>query len=137
MGQDYRLETTVILSESQLSKLLQDKHVQVRSVTDLTDLKSIVSYLNTFKSDDSVKNFKGSMPSASETAAISRIKMSLIILYCINNGIKVFYMDTGSLVVDKPLPPHILEFKSIGKFKLEHIVKEGIFLAPSEGRLWT
>ena len=59
MGQDYRQETHVILTESQVDKLLIqsiDKYIQVSSVTELTDNRSIVSYLSILNQDESVKN---------------------------------------------------------------------------------
>ena len=54
-----KTETHVILTESQVDKLLIqsiDKYIQVSSVTELTDNRSIVSYLSILNQDESVKN---------------------------------------------------------------------------------
>ena len=39
-------------------------------------------------------------------------------------------MDTDSIVVQNELPEEMVSPREIGKFKKEHYVKEGIFLAP-------
>ena len=39
-------------------------------------------------------------------------------------------MDTDSMVVNKPLPDWMVSKTELGKFKLEHFIKEGVFLAP-------
>lgn len=41
-----------------------------------------------------------------------------------------YYTDTDSVVLKKPLPPENICSETLGKFKLEYKVKEGIFLAP-------
>ena len=54
-------------------------------VTELTDIKSIATYLNPFKHDEAMKNFKGSISSASETAGVSsprRVNMGVTIKHC-------------------------------------------------------
>ena len=43
-------------------------------------------------------------------------------------------MDTDSFVVNKPLPDWMVSKNELGKLKLEHIVKEGVFLARPAGR---
>jgi DNA polymerase type B, organellar and viral len=42
---------------------------------------------------------------------------------------KLFYSDTDSAVVDRPLPDELVGNK-LGQFKLEHVVTKAIFLAP-------
>lgn len=55
--------------------------------------------------------------------------MAKLLLYVLNNGGKVYYTDTDSIVTDIELPSNIIHPKEIGKLKLEHIVTEGYFIA--------
>ena len=41
-----------------------------------------------------------------------------------------YYTDTDSVVLGSPLPDEAISSTEMGKFKLEHLVKRGIFLAP-------
>jgi hypothetical protein len=41
----------------------------------------------------------------------------------------IYYSDTDSIILDCPLPDHMVGNK-LGQFKLEYKVSEGIFLAP-------
>jgi hypothetical protein len=41
----------------------------------------------------------------------------------------LYYSDTDSLVLDCPLPDHLVGI-DLGQFKLEREVSEGVFLAP-------
>ena len=47
-----------------------------------------------------------------------------------NPNFKLYYSNTDSIIIDKPLPDNLVGTK-LGQVKLEHIVKRGIFLAPS------
>lgn len=42
----------------------------------------------------------------------------------------MYYSDTDSLLMEKPLPPEVIDKDKLGYFKLEHIIKEGYFIAP-------
>lgn len=48
-----------------------------------------------------------------------------------------YYTDTDSVVLKNPLPPDMICNYTLGKFKLEHKVKEGYFLAPKSYSLTT
>ena len=56
--------------------------------------------------------------------------MSLIIKYLMENDYKLYYLDTVSMMVNKPLPDWMVSKNELGKMKLEHIIEEGVFLAP-------
>jgi hypothetical protein len=43
---------------------------------------------------------------------------------------KNYYSDTDSAFTNKPLPKHLVDNKTLGKMKLENILKKAIFLAP-------
>lgn len=48
-----------------------------------------------------------------------------------------YYTDTDSVVLGSPLPDHIVSSSELGKLKLEHTIKHGIFLAPKSYMLVT
>ena len=56
--------------------------------------------------------------------------MSNTIKYLIDNNYKIFYKDTDSLLINKPLPDYMVSSTQLGKLKLEYICTKGIFLAP-------
>lgn len=43
-------------------------------------------------------------------------------------GLKLYYMDTDSLVLNGKLPSEMVHPTELGKFKLEHEIKHGIFI---------
>lgn len=47
-----------------------------------------------------------------------------------------YYTDTDSVVLGSPLPSEEISSTVLGKFKLEHELKKGIFLAPKAYCLW-
>ena len=64
---------------------------------------------------------------ASAITAYARIEMSQ---FKNNSDINLYYTDTDSVYVDKPLPDHLIDSKILGKLKLENICKKAIFLSP-------
>nr|YP_009640151.1 DNA polymerase type B [Synchytrium endobioticum]QCQ68450.1 DNA polymerase type B [Synchytrium endobioticum]QCQ68469.1 DNA polymerase type B [Synchytrium endobioticum]QCQ68488.1 DNA polymerase type B [Synchytrium endobioticum]QCQ68507.1 DNA polymerase type B [Synchytrium endobioticum]QCQ68526.1 DNA polymerase type B [Synchytrium endobioticum] len=63
---------------------------------------------------------------AAAITAYSRMKMYQILLEYKDH---VYYSDTDSIVVDIPLAEQHVG-NDLGQFKLEHVIKEGIFIAP-------
>lgn len=68
-----------------------------------------------------------SLPISAAISAYSRIHMSQ---YKNKDDIKLFYSDTDSLYINKPLPDYMVSDTELGKLKLESISKKAIFLAP-------
>ena len=63
---------------------------------------------------------------ASAITAGARMWMSVLK----NNPLfKLFYSDTDSVVVDRPLPSFMVG-NGLGQFKLEHVIERAVFLAP-------
>ena len=63
---------------------------------------------------------------ASAITGGARVHMS----YFKNNpDFNLYYSDTDSGVIDRPLPGHMVG-KELGQFKLEHIINRAVFLAP-------
>ena len=48
-----------------------------------------------------------------------------------------YYTDTDSVVLGSPLPDDVISSTELGKFKLEYILKKGIFLASKISSLLT
>lgn len=64
---------------------------------------------------------------ASGITSYARIHMS----YFKNNpNFKLYYTDTDSIYIDRPLPDYMVSKTILGKMKLENILKKAIFLAP-------
>jgi DNA polymerase elongation subunit (family B) len=64
---------------------------------------------------------------ASAITAYARIHMSQ---FKNNANFRLFYSDTDSIYIDRPLPKHLVNSKILGLMKLENILKKAIFLAP-------
>lgn len=100
------------------------------------DTSKILPYIEL--NDENVENYevkKGwkvqqtmqSIPIAAAITSYSRMYMNKIIG---DKEYNVYYTDTDSVVVDKPLTRRRVSSKMLGKFKLEHKIKEGLFILP-------
>lgn len=63
-----------------------------------------------------------SISTASAIISYAGIHMAKLSLYVLNNGGKLYYTDTDSIVTNIELPSNIFHPKEIGKLKLEHII---------------
>nr|QBM09675.1 hypothetical protein [Dactylella sp.] len=83
-------------------------------------------------SNKTIENFNVfSDVSIAITAAITgyaRIYMNKIKLEILKNGGNIYYMDTDSIVTDKPLHESLIG-KELGQFKLEYKIKEAYFIS--------
>jgi len=66
---------------------------------------------------------------ANAITAYVRIHMSQF-KYYINPKFNLYYSDTDSIHIDKPLLDHMVSNTILGKMKLENILDKAIFLAP-------
>jgi len=64
---------------------------------------------------------------ASAITAYARIVMSQLKN---RRDIIIYYSDTDSIIVNKPLDDIFVSQTELGKFKLEHVAKRGVFIAP-------
>jgi len=64
---------------------------------------------------------------AAAVTAYARIHMSQ---FKNNPNFNLYYSDTDSIYIDKPLPDEFISSTILGKMKLEYICKNAIFLAP-------
>jgi DNA polymerase elongation subunit (family B) len=67
---------------------------------------------------------------ATHVSACGRIKMANLIKFLVDNNYKLYYKDTDCVFIDKPLPEHLVSNTELGKLKLEHKIRKGIFLSP-------
>lgn len=83
-----------------------------------------------------LKSFLESVPGntnvaiASAVTAYSRMIINEYKLIALNEKLQIYYSDTDSLVLNGPLPPEYLDSATLGKLKLEHTFREGIFVMP-------
>jgi DNA polymerase elongation subunit (family B) len=47
-----------------------------------------------------------------------------------NTNFNLYYSDTDSIYIDRPLPPEFISSTKLGKLKLENVLTDAIFLAP-------
>lgn len=132
-GQDYRFVESKLINNEALLNLIQDANIEVISTTEITDDLNFVSLFNKDKYNNNTavpSTYNGCIAHASEITSAARVEMSLVIKYLIKNNYTIYYMDTDSFFIDRPLPDHLVSPSELGKYKLEHIYKEAIFLAP-------
>ena len=127
-GMDPDFETFLIIDSEELDNYLNK--FEVKDFKELNNNKILISYLDKnkienskFKTAKSNKNVSISIPSA--ITAYARIFMSQYK----NNIFKIYYTDTDSLFIDKPLDSNLISNK-LGHFKLENVFKKAVFLAP-------
>lgn len=70
------------------------------------------------------------VPIAAAVTAYSRMIINEFKLLAMKLGLTIYYSDTDSMIVDGPLPEEYIDSTQLGLLKLEHIIKEGIFVAP-------
>ena len=132
-GQDYKFNDNIIVNNDDLLKLIQDKNIEVISFTELSNDSNLVTFFNKGKYSNNLNllnSYNGCIAHASAITAGARTEMSLVIKYLMENNYIIYYMDTDSLIVNKPLPEHFVSNFELGLFKLENIYKEAVFLAP-------
>jgi len=89
----------------------------------------IVKIASKYKDDDGEKLQVTSVPISAAVTSYARIYISKIKLKIMANGGKIFYSDTDSIVTSQKLPESLVNDKELGKFKLEHVIKKGIFIS--------
>lgn len=67
---------------------------------------------------------------AAAVTATSRMIINQFKLKALSLGLEIYYSDTDSLVLNGPLPSGDIDEAKLGKLKLEHTLKEGVFIMP-------
>ena len=96
----------------------------------------IVSYVSSGNVDDLDLDWNPPRISAVQLAA-AITACARIHMYKYTSRDDCYYTDTDSAVLGSPLPEDEVSSTELGKLKLEHIVKNGIFLAPKSYMLVT
>jgi hypothetical protein len=120
-GMNPLIESNLFINKSDFFNLCEQ--FEITDFIDLDDLGYFVTYINP---ELIGKLSKTSIGIASAVTSYGRVVMSF---FKKNPLFKLFYTDTDSVFVDKPLPDSLVNSK-LGNFKLEYIFKKGIFLGP-------
>jgi hypothetical protein len=125
-----------IVNEKSLNKLENNNKISIQDIFNLDNDEFIVQikkneYLPPGELISSIDNLNENhninIAIASFVTAYARIHMTQ---FKNNKDFKLFYTDTDSIIIDKPLSNSFVNSKILGKLKLEYICKRGIFLAP-------
>nr|CAI9430479.1 DNA polymerase [Fomitopsis pinicola] len=112
----------LFFNKSEFLKLIENSDVEIENYIDLND-SLFVNYVDNSELD---KESKSSISIASAVTAYARSYMYNIIKDNIQN---IYYSDTDS-VYYKELPNNLVSSKELGKFKLEYIFKDSVYLGP-------
>ena len=130
-GMDDSFPTIKILDINEFNKN-EDEYTDGNPDLVLLDNKIMIIYrshqehINTLL-DNTSETHNISIPIAAAITAYARIHMSQ---FKNNPDFILYYSDTDSVFINKPLPKEFVNDKILGKMKLENICKDAIFLAP-------
>jgi len=121
-----------ILTEKEFYKFVDESNDgEIINFIKLDD-KTMVTYrssqadINTML-DGNKETHNVSIAIAAAITAYARIHMSQ---FKNNPDFNLYYSDTDSAYIDRPLPEHMVNNKILGKMKLENSIDKAIFLAP-------
>ena len=141
-GMNPELENYTIIDNDELDTYFSQYiikniiHLNSKNLDNNDNNKLLISYLNK-NSEDKLNNFTHfngkskkipniSVPIAAAITANARIFMSQ---FKNDPNLTIYYTDTDSLFTNKPLDSKFIG-KELGKFKLEYIFKDAVFLGP-------
>jgi hypothetical protein len=114
-----------VLDERALSELANSIGVEnIQSMIDFNETH-LVSFFESF-----TRSAKTNIAVALAIPAYGRILMSQFLNHPALTG-NVYYMDTDSAFIEKPLPDHLVDPKELGKMKLENVFKSFRSLGPN------
>jgi len=107
-------------------KLLSEKY-DIIDKMDLGELGMFTSFNDpSLGQESNGVQAKSSIAIASAVTAYARVKMSK---YKNNPDFELYYTDTDSIFIDRPLPDHLVG-KELGQMKLEYVFTDCVFLGP-------
>jgi len=113
-----------------ISNKLELYNNNITDIINLVDhillIRKSFSYLAYNKKEDIFHGTEVNVAIASAITAEARIHMSL---FKNNPDFKLYYSDTDSVVINKPLPESMVG-NNLGQLKLEYTIKKAVFLAP-------
>ena len=111
------------LDKSEFFKLLENDQIEIENYIDLND-SLFVNFVDNSQLDN---DSKSSISIASAVTAYARTVMYNVIKDNLQN---IYYSDTDSLYLDRELPKELVDSKELGRFKLEYIFKDSVYLGP-------
>jgi hypothetical protein len=123
-----------ILENNEVNKYLDKFNTNIVDIIYLDNYTVIIHKNNNFIPDavkdgfldEPIHQMDINIAIASAITAYARIHMT----YFKNNPLfNLYYSDTDSLVIDKPLPAHMVG-SELGQLKLEYLINKAVFLAP-------
>lgn len=122
-GMNQILEKSIIINDDEIDLLIDD-----HTITEQTQLSNNKSLINLYHDNDKY-NFNSDNINVAIASAISSYARIHMTKFKNNPEFNLYYSDTDSIYVDKPLHP-VFVGAEIGELKLENTFKEAIFLAP-------
>ena len=132
-GMDDSFSDITIFDELKvLKKFLENHSDDVINMIDFNNTKVLIQHRSEIKDQNTelfgtLETHNTSIAIASAITAYARIHMSQ---FKNNPNFILYYSDTDSIYIDRPLPKHLVNSKVLGLMKLENILNKGIFLAP-------
>jgi len=102
------------------------KKYEITNIVDLNNGKELITFFDENIYLDNKRATNNSIPISMAVTAWARIHMTQ---FKNNADYELFYTDTDSIDINKPLPTSHVG-KKLGQMKLEHIFDKAIFLAP-------
>jgi len=124
-GMDDNFMLNDVLHKVDADKFIELNPENVKNLIELGDY--IIVQSQQVKDEETDDNNNVNIAVASAITAYARIHMSQ---FKNNSNYKLFYSDTDSIYINKPLDDSFISNTVLGKMKLENIIKKGIFLAP-------
>lgn len=110
---------------------MDDNKIEIVDTIELGD-NLLVKYISNNKTQQNMlygnlETHNTNIAIASAITAYARVHMSQ---FKNNPDYNLYYSDTDSIYIDKPLSDELVNSKVLGLMKLENILNKGIFLAP-------
>jgi len=130
-GMDDSFPDIEILTKKEFNKFVDGFKGEINNLIEL-DNKTMVTYRSSQTDIDTMldgnkETHNVSIAISAAVTAYARIHMTQ---FKNNRDFRLYYSDTDSVYVDKPLSDHLVNNKILGKMKLENIIEKAIFLAP-------
>ena len=131
---DYLLSTRKIISfhEINSNSILVNYYPVIDSEICLQyglDYNKVILEDKNFNIENNIEKFKDvSVIVSALVTSYARVFMLKVILDFLKDGGEIFYMDTDSLVTNKPLQTYLVG-NNLGQFKLEYIIEEAYFIS--------
>nr|WUR10578.1 DNA polymerase [Elmerina hispida] len=132
-GMDPNFENHSFIEDLDLDKFLNK--FDVLDIKSLDNNILLISYIDkediekSLFSDQTFSGFKSKNVSISIASAITAYARIFMSKFKNDPNIKIYYTDTDSLYIDKPLEEKFIG-KKLGQFKLEHVFNKFVALAP-------